>query len=40
MAYVSLISETLVSFLGVGLYQNYYWMNYKIFTHYAAIKVT
>jgi hypothetical protein len=31
MAYVSLISETSVSFLGVGLYQNYYWI--KIFTH-------
>jgi hypothetical protein len=39
MVYVSLISETLFSFLGVGLYQNYYWINYIIFTHYAAIKV-
>jgi len=39
MAYVSLIYETLVSFLGVGLYQNYYWMNYKIFTYYAEIQL-
>jgi len=51
LAYLSLISEALVSFLFslslslflfvclfvcllvVGLYQNYCWMNYEIFTH-------